>query len=101
MCSATDFVQGSPVMLRFTLLTRHREVYVYGRIVMSFFDGPKQQYSHGVAFTHISREDQEAIARHLDNVLQRQRPCNDQQHVSSGDSALLESELQTQSGLVQ
>ncbi|MDQ6825996.1 MAG: PilZ domain-containing protein [Candidatus Eremiobacteraeota bacterium] len=93
MCSATDFVHGSPVMLRFTLLTSHREVYVYGRIVMSFFDASKQQYAHGVAFTHISREDQGAIARHVDNVVQRQRPCNEQQRVPPDDSALLESEL--------
>ncbi len=69
ICGAMDFMQSSEVTLRFTLPGGQREVYAYGRIVMSFFDGPKQQYSHGVAFTHISRADQDAIVRHVDDVL--------------------------------
>ncbi len=69
MCAATDFNQSSAVTLRFTLPSGQREAYVYGRIVMSFFDGPKQQYLHGVAFTHISRADQDAIVRYVDDVL--------------------------------
>ncbi|MDQ6826951.1 MAG: PilZ domain-containing protein [Candidatus Eremiobacteraeota bacterium] len=69
MCGAADFTQGSQITLRFTLPSGQRELYVRGRIVMSFFDGPGQQYSHGVAFTHISRSDQEAIVRHVDDVL--------------------------------
>ncbi len=69
MCGAMDFTQSSEVMLRFTLPGGHREVYAHGRIVMSFFDGPKQQYSHGVAFTHISRADQDAVVRYVDDVL--------------------------------
>ncbi len=69
LCSVTDLAQGSQVTLRFTVPSGQREVYVQGRIVMSFFDGPKQQYSHGVAFTHISRADQDAIVLYVDDVL--------------------------------
>ncbi len=73
MVTATQFVQGMQIMLRFTLPGGQREVYVYGRIVISFFDGPRKQYSHGVAFTQISAADQDAIVCHIDDVLDSQR----------------------------
>lgn len=68
MLSATEFVQGSQVSLRFALPDGQREVYVNGRIVMSFFDGLTQCYSHSTAFTRISRADQDAIRRYVDDV---------------------------------
>ncbi len=71
MSSPTCFEQGLPITLRFTLPQGPREVYVHGRIVMSFFDGPTQQYSHGIVFSHVSRADQEAIVRHVDDTLLR------------------------------
>lgn len=68
MTSATEFVQGSQVALRFVVPNEQREMYVNGRIVMSFFDGTNQRYRHGVAFTRISRADQDAIRQYVDDV---------------------------------
>ncbi len=67
--SASEFVRGSEISLRFTLSSGQREVYATGRIVMSFFDGPTQAHLHGVAFTRISTADQHAIARYVHDAL--------------------------------
>ncbi len=65
---AADYFQGSQITLQFILPSDQREVFVHARIVMSRFDGSTLQYSHGIAFTHISQADQEAIVRHVDDV---------------------------------
>lgn len=71
--SAAYYFQGSQIQLRFTLPSDQREVFVHAWIVMSFFDGSTQQYAHGVAFTHISQADQEAILRYVDVLLDEVR----------------------------
>ncbi len=73
MVTATQFALGTQFLLRFALPRGQREVYLYGRIVISFFDGPGKQFTHGVAFTQISPADQDAIVCHLDDVLDCQR----------------------------
>ncbi len=77
MISASEFVTRSEISLRFTLPSGQREVYVTGRIVMSFFDGPTQSHLHGIAFTRISPADQDAIERYVDDVLRRDGPAFD------------------------
>ncbi|MDQ2662448.1 MAG: hypothetical protein M3Y18_00265 [Candidatus Eremiobacteraeota bacterium] len=42
-----------------------REILVHGRIVLSFFDGSREQFAHGIAFTQIAPTDQSAIEDHI------------------------------------
>ncbi|MDQ6933571.1 MAG: PilZ domain-containing protein, partial [Candidatus Eremiobacteraeota bacterium] len=77
MISASELAPGSEISLRFTLPSGEREVYVTGRIVMSFFDGLTQSHVHGVAFTRIALADQEAIVRYVGDVLRRDGPALD------------------------
>lgn len=75
--TASEFLQGAQITLRFTLPCGQFEVCVRGRIVVSFFDGPLQRYSHGIAFTKISGADQNAIARYVHDVLRGDGPTFD------------------------
>lgn len=54
---------GGQIALEFRLPNSDRVVTAHGRLVMSFFDGKAHQYSHGIAFTQISKSDQEAIVQ--------------------------------------
>ena len=60
-----DLPFGQTVVVRFTLPGEDRELLVYGRIVLSFYDATTKQYAHGVAFTQYSSQDQEAIERYI------------------------------------
>lgn len=67
--AAADLVPGAQITLGFNLPQGEQKVLTAGRIVMSFFDGPTQQYSHGVAYTRMSHADQEAIVKHVNDAL--------------------------------
>ncbi len=56
--SATaDIMQGSQLILRFTLPQAQHGILTYGRVVTSVFDDLAKQYSHGVAFIRIGHAD--------------------------------------------
>ncbi len=59
--SVEQHAPGVQLAVRFRVPKIRRVVQARGRIVMSFFDGKTHDYSHGVAFTHIAKSDQEAI----------------------------------------
>jgi c-di-GMP-binding flagellar brake protein YcgR len=64
----SDLNSGQNVTLRFTLPDTAREMLVRGRVVLSFFDGAKQQYAHGIAFTQIAAADQTALIEFIHEV---------------------------------
>lgn len=66
----SDLSKGRQLTLRFKLTAGSAEMAVRGHIVLSFFNGSKQQFAHGIAFTQISQADQEAIV-HFIHELQR------------------------------
>jgi len=55
--------RGTAIALRFSLPGTVREIVLRGTAVMSFFDGSRQEYLHGIAFTHIGQAEQESIAQ--------------------------------------
>ncbi len=61
--------RGAEMALEFCLPNSERAVAAQGRLVMSFFDGASHQYSHGIAFTQISKSDQEAIVACVQDTL--------------------------------
>ncbi|MEO6914028.1 MAG: PilZ domain-containing protein [Candidatus Baltobacteraceae bacterium] len=66
----SDLAKGGQLTLRFKLSESSAEMAVRGHMVLSFYDGSKQQFAHGIAFTQISPADQEAIV-HFIHELQR------------------------------
>lgn len=58
-----DLPLGTILLMRFRLPAWDREMFVRGRIVLSFFNAEQKQYYHGIAFTHIDPRDQEEIIR--------------------------------------
>lgn len=66
--SAQEHAPGVQLTLTFRLPQTRRVVLARGRIVMSFFDGKTNEYSHGVAFTQIAHGDQEAIAAFVNDI---------------------------------
>ena len=60
-----NLAKGTPIVLRFSLLETGTEVVARGTAVMSFFDGSRQEYVHGIAFTHIGTAEQKAIIEHV------------------------------------
>lgn len=67
MCAATELGQGSEIMLGFRLPKVDYNIVTRGRMVMCFFDGEINQYSHGLAFTAIADIDLEAILDFVHN----------------------------------
>ncbi len=67
--SVIQLARGSQVTVEFPLPGTQRIVAVHGRLVMSFFDGKEHQYSHGIAFTQISKSDQDAIVQCVEDTL--------------------------------
>ena len=60
-----SLLEGTPILLRFSLPQTGVEVVARGRVVMSFFDGSRQEYVHGIAFTHIGKSEQESIIEYV------------------------------------
>ncbi len=58
-------VKDTPIVLGFSLPRGSVEVLARGKAVMSFFDGSRQEYVHGIAFTHIGKVEQGAIIEHV------------------------------------
>jgi c-di-GMP-binding flagellar brake protein YcgR len=69
----SDLNSGQNVTLRFTLPQSDREVMIRGRVVLSFFDGAKQIFAHGIAFTQIAQNDQAAIVEYIHELQQQAR----------------------------
>jgi c-di-GMP-binding flagellar brake protein YcgR len=65
-----DLPQGSVVTMRFSVPTGRHEMMMRGRVVLSFYNASTKQYGHGVAFTQIAPDDQEAIVAYV-NEFQR------------------------------
>lgn len=65
-----DLAAGQNVTLRFSL-PESGEIMVRARVVLSFYDGSKQQFAHGVAFTQIAAADQSAIVDYIHSLQQR------------------------------
>lgn len=73
VCTKDEIAQGSTVTLRFTLPESTSEILVHGKIVLSFYDGSKGHFAHGIAFTQIAPADQDAITEHIHELQQRAR----------------------------
>lgn len=69
MCAATEVGQGFEILIGFRLPEVDHKIVTRGRVVMSFFDGEINQYSHGLAFTAIADIDLEAILDFVHNKL--------------------------------
>lgn len=68
VATASDLPAGQSVMLRFTLRGGEAEMLVRGKVVMSFFEGAKNRYAHGVAFTQYAQPDQDAIVAYVEST---------------------------------
>ena len=73
VATKSDLNAGQTVTLRFMLPESEREIMIRGRVVLSFFDGSKQLFAHGVAFTQIAQNDQAAIVEYIHELQQRAR----------------------------
>jgi c-di-GMP-binding flagellar brake protein YcgR len=65
LSTGDDLPPGSTVQIRFRLPLDDEEVAVTGRTVMSFFNGSKKRYEHGVAFAQIDAARRDAIVRYI------------------------------------
>jgi len=61
--TAEDLPSGTPLELRFAL--KQREIVAKGHVVMSYFDAVSKRFGHGLAFTAIDPNAQDAIAAHV------------------------------------
>ncbi len=68
VATASDLPAGQSVMLRFALRNGEGEMLVRGKIVMSFFEGAKSRYAHGIAFTQYAQPDQDAIVAYVEST---------------------------------
>jgi c-di-GMP-binding flagellar brake protein YcgR len=68
VASVSDLPAGQSVMLRFALREGGQEMLVRGKVVMSFFEGAKKRYAHGVAFTQYAQPDQDAIVAFVEST---------------------------------
>lgn len=68
VATASDLPAGQSVMLRFTLSKGDNEMLVRGKVVMSFFEGAKNRYAHGIAFTQYAQPDQDAIVSYVEST---------------------------------
>lgn len=73
VCTRNELAPGSNVTLRITLPETTSEILVHGRTVLSFFDGSREHFAHGIAFTQIAPTDQSAIEDHIHELQQRAR----------------------------
>ncbi len=62
VATSTDLPAGQPIVLRFVLPNKERELLVRARIVLSFFDAASKAYAHGIAFTQYTTQDHEEIS---------------------------------------
>lgn len=68
VAAASDLPAGQNVVIRFTLRDGANEMLVHGKVVMSFFEGAKSRYAHGVAFTQYAQPDREAIVAYVEST---------------------------------
>ena len=68
LATEEDLPTGIAVELRFALPNNGREVFVRGRIVLSYFNAIEQLYAHGIAFTGIDPIDQESIVAFIADI---------------------------------
>lgn len=68
VATAGELPAGQSIVLRFTLHDGRDEMLVRGKVVMSFFEGAKNRYAHGVAFTQYAQPDQDAIVTYVEST---------------------------------
>ena len=68
VATASELPPGQAVVLRFALPGSDREMLLRGKVVLSFYDGTRREYAHGVVFTQYAQPDQDEIVAYIHDL---------------------------------
>lgn len=68
LASQDSITVGSVLRVHFAMSHTNEEIVVHAKVVLSFYDGSKGKFIHGLAFTSISPEHQRAISSFVDGA---------------------------------